>query len=593
MNKNLFQSYLQILSHDRWRAVFLIALGTVAGLLEGVALMCLIPLFNVGMRQADSATSFLEVFHLAWNPASRSTMLIFMLSAFVALGLLSAVARAGTEVGVLRLRTAIELRFRKILSTALLHMSWPSFTSMKVGEIGKSITQEGYMVGLGAEAAIQMVTLSGISLCFLILAFGLSPKMTVITLCFGMITVLLSRLISADTRRQAAAYTESSTRLANRVEEFFSNLKFVKSFGLVSYVERVLALEQEQSANRFFHTYLFQPVGRLVFEVLGILFIGGIVAFAFWVVPSAFGRIIIFLTIFYRLAPRLMSLQHYYGQAQSLEPWYSMWCKRHATAMENQEAVLSTQGAILSEFHDVRLENVGFRYESRVILRNVELSLPRGKALALVGESGGGKTTILDLVTGLLSPQEGRCLVNGTPLESLSLEAWRRRIGIVMQNSPIFHTTALMNIALADPNPDRAKAETCAKQAHAWEFIERLPRQLDCDLGEKGASLSQGECQRLALARALYRDPWLLILDEATSALDAQSEAYILESLRALKGSRTILMVSHRLNTVDFADEILLLSGGEIVERGSYRELMGKLSSDFRKLAKLQGIVES
>jgi len=351
-----------------------------------------------------------------------------------------------------------------------------------------------------------------------------------------------------------------------------------------------LTAENKKYAHHFFRSYLFGPIGRLTFEGLAILFIGSIVAFAFWAAPYAFGRIIIFLGVFYRLAPRLTNLHLSYNQALSIEPWYSTWRERYLFAAQHQEP--KSEGLRLTPFQELQLEGIYFSYDARSILKDVSFRLTSGKTLALVGESGGGKTTVLDLVTGLISPSKGACRLNGMSLQDVDLNMWRSKIGLVMQNTPIFHTTVLQNIVIADPRLDLAKAEKCARMAHAWDFIERLPGKLHADLGDKGADLSQGERQRLALARALYRDPWLLILDEATSALDAESESYILDTLKRIKGSIAILMVSHRISAVDFADEVLLLGGGEILERGTYQELLNRPSGDFRRLAKLQGIVD-
>lgn len=518
-------------------------------------------------------------------------MLEISVVCFLFLGILSALTKVCTEIGSLQLRADIELSLKERLSAALISMFWPEYIGLKMGDISKAISHEGYMIGLGAEAIIQLCGQVLVCCCLIVLAFGLSPKMTVMTLTFGFVSFLISRRISSNVRKYSAAYAASSTSLANAADQYFSNMKFIKSFGLGPYVSHALSCEQKQNAHDFFRTHRLNPLGRGTFEALGIVFIGFVVAFAFWVSPGIFGRLIVFLAVFYRLAPRLMIIQISYNQALSIEPWYSSWRRRHEFALKHQEPLAGDRTTVLKSFQTLRFENVYFSYDARPILKHISFELPFGKTLALVGESGGGKTTVLDLITGLLTPKEGVCRLNDISLQEIALNSWRSKIGLVMQNTPIFHATVLQNIAVADPRPDPVKAERCARMTHAWEFIERLPRKLEFNLGEKGANLSQGECQRLALARALYRDPWLLILDEATSALDAQSEAYILETLKAIKGSLAVLMVSHRFNTVDFADEILLLADGEITERGPYEELLSRSSGDFRRLAKLQGIV--
>jgi len=212
--------------------------------------------------------------------------------------------------------------------------------------------------------------------------------------------------------------------------------------------------------------------------------------------------------------------------------------------------------------------------------------------VALVGESGSGKSTLIDLFTGLLNPSKGHILLDGVPLDELNLDQWRRKIGLVIQESPIFHTTVLENIAWEYEDPDPESAKRCAQLAHAWKFIETLPEGLNTVMGEKGGRFSVGQKQRIALARALYRNPSLLILDEATSALDGGSEKIIQESLENLKGKFAIFMVAHRLKTVQMADKIIVIGEGKILEQGTWSELINKPSGTFRRMAQLQGLVK-
>jgi len=241
---------------------------------------------------------------------------------------------------------------------------------------------------------------------------------------------------------------------------------------------------------------------------------------------------------------------------------------------------------------ELRLCGVSYRYPGTLAqaLTSVDLTVPKGCCVAAVGPSGSGKSTLLELICGLLTPESGAITLDGKPLLDLDLEAWRRRIGLVLQDSPAFHATVLENITWGEEHPDRARAESAARRADAWAFIAALPGGLDAVIGEKGGRLSGGQRQRLALARALYRDPWLLLLDEATSALDGASETEVQTALAAVKGSCSILLVAHRLKTVQMADHIIVLQGGCIVEQGSWDELMTRDKGLFRAMAALQGL---
>ena len=186
---------------------------------------------------------------------------------------------------------------------------------------------------------------------------------------------------------------------------------------------------------------------------------------------------------------------------------------------------------------------------------SVNAVIPHGSCIAVVGPSGCGKSTVADLLLGLLAPTSGRVTVDGAALADLDIEQWRKRIGLVLQDRPVFHASVLENIAWGE-EVDRARAEDAAKKANAWAFISALPNGLDEIVGEKGSRLSGGQRQRIALARALYRRPWLLLLDEATSALDGESEASVINTLQNIKGLCTIVIFAHQLRTVSMADTV-------------------------------------
>jgi len=218
----------------------------------------------------------------------------------------------------------------------------------------------------------------------------------------------------------------------------------------------------------------------------------------------------------------------------------------------------------------------------------VSWELTPGKCVAFVGPSGSGKTTLLDLVLGLLPPTSGVLELDDVNLADVDRSWWQQRIGLVMQETPIFQGTLLDNIAWLDDEPDRDRALECAQRAHMTDVLAALPEGLDTPVGHRGSRLSGGQRQRVALARALYREPWVLVLDEATSALDAASELVIKEALADLKGQISIVLVAHQLRIVDVADEILVLEHGRVVERGTWSTLAGEPGGHFRTLLDLQ-----
>ncbi|MGM0913100.1 MAG: ABC transporter ATP-binding protein [Pseudomonadota bacterium] len=235
---------------------------------------------------------------------------------------------------------------------------------------------------------------------------------------------------------------------------------------------------------------------------------------------------------------------------------------------------------------EVSFESVSFRYAaSEVGVENVSLEVPAGHTLALVGATGSGKSTLIKLLLRFYDPDAGRVLIDGQPIEAVSLASLRGAIGLVSQDVYLFEGTVRDNIAYGKPEADEADVVEAARTAEAWEFIQALPLGLDTPVGERGVRLSGGQRQRLSLARALLKDPSILVLDEATSAVDNETEAAIQRSLRRIGHGRTVIMIAHRLSTIVHADEIVVIEGGRVAERGTHDELLeanGRYAAQWR-----------
>src|SRR5437870_2440859 len=226
---------------------------------------------------------------------------------------------------------------------------------------------------------------------------------------------------------------------------------------------------------------------------------------------------------------------------------------------------------------DVRFEDVSFEYvPGRDVLKHVSFHAPAGSTTALVGSSGAGKSTLISLVLTFSRPRAGRILVDGRDLDHVRLADYRRQLGVVLQDNFLFDGTIAENIAFARPHATREEIEEAARIAHCDEFVRRFEHGYDTVVGERGVKLSGGERQRVSIARAILADPRILILDEATSSLDSESEAAIQDGLRTLRRGRTTFVIAHRLSTIRSADQILVMEGGEIVERGTHSELLAK-----------------
>jgi subfamily B ATP-binding cassette protein MsbA len=236
----------------------------------------------------------------------------------------------------------------------------------------------------------------------------------------------------------------------------------------------------------------------------------------------------------------------------------------------------------------IAFEKVGFHYnEGEAVLENISFEVAPGQIVALVGPSGAGKTTLVDLVARFYDPTEGRITIDGVDLRDIQAKSYRANLGIVTQDTVLFHDTVRGNIAYARPDVSPQAVDAAANAANATEFIKRLPEQYDTVLGERGTRLSGGQRQRIAIARAILRDPPILIFDEATSALDTESERLVQDAIEHLLQGRTVFVIAHRLSTIRHADLILVMDRGRIVERGTHDELIAR-GGLYRKLHRLQ-----
>lgn len=244
--------------------------------------------------------------------------------------------------------------------------------------------------------------------------------------------------------------------------------------------------------------------------------------------------------------------------------------------MEDEEPEEKTSNVEMPVSNTIKFSNLTFHYEgpnSPKVLDNICLEIPQNKVTAIVGTSGSGKTTLIKLMLGFYPPSEGEITVGGGDLSSSNQALWRQRCGVVMQDGFMFSDTIARNIAVGDEVVDKKKLLYASKVANIQEYIESLPLKYNTKIGQEGVGLSQGQKQRILIARAVYKEPDFFFLDEATNALDANNERVIMENLDCFFQGRTVVVVAHRLSTVKNADQIVVLERGHIVEQGTHREL--------------------
>ena len=402
------------------------------------------------------------------------------------------------------------------------------------------------------------------------------------------------RVVSAIGKRLKRDSRQSRTlmgRMFALIDEALSSVRVVKAFGREEDLSARFSALNARYARTLVRMARRNELSSPFSEVLGtlalviILIVGGSWVVGGHILPSVF---IFFVIIFARTIPPILALVNAYNSLQK----GSAAAARFAEVLDADEVILERPDAVsLPPFSSaIELRDVCFHFGDGVpILSHIDLTIPHGSTVAIVGPSGAGKSTLVDLLPRFYDPTSGSITVDGLALPDLNINSLRSQFGLVSQNCILFNDTVAANIAFGAAGYSLDQIRAAARAAHADEFIDALPQGYDTTIGDRGFNLSGGQRQRISIARALLRDPSILILDEATSALDTESERLVQDALERLMKSRTTIAIAHRLSTIRNADEIYVLHEGQIVERGTHGELIAQ-GGYYKRLNDMQAL---
>ncbi|NQU03395.1 MAG: lipid A export permease/ATP-binding protein MsbA [Syntrophaceae bacterium] len=367
------------------------------------------------------------------------------------------------------------------------------------------------------------------------------------------------------------------------LQETISGARIVKAFGMEDYEGKRFARENESLFKLFMKSVSIRAMSSPFMEFLGglaiavIIFYGGLQVLKGTSTPGNFFSFLTALIMLYEPVKRLTNVNNTIQQGISA-------AIRVFNVMDETPEIMNRENAVeLPKISDkIEINNVTFSYEDEPVLKNINLTIRQGEAVAFVGISGGGKTTLVNLIPRFFDVTEGNIMIDGLDIRDVTIESLRAQIGIVTQQTILFNDTIGNNIAYGDIEKSEEDIIKAAKAANAYNFIVNIPNQFDTIIGEQGARLSGGERQRISIARALLKNAPILILDEATSSLDTESEIEVQEALENLMKGRTTLVIAHRLSTIRNADRIIAIVDGKIVEEGTHTSLLRKKGEYFK-----------
>jgi ATP-binding cassette subfamily C protein len=549
-----------------WQSLLVLVCLVVAGTVEGASMTALIPAIGAWLEAGASGSPdaggaigryVLGAFDRLGLPRPTiGQLLLVAVGGMAARSLLVLIAKR--RVGYTVAHVATDLRLA--LLRALLRARWEYFLGQPVGRLANAMSSEvdrsskAYLHGASLVAsAVQMLAYAGVALI-------VNWQATLAYLGIAALVILPLHRFVKRAGKAGRRMTRLNRGMLASMTDSLQSVKPLKAMARQDLAGAMLS-DQAREMNRALRrevttkeamkaTQELTQIGVLV----GVAWAGSTI----WAMSPA--EVIVMLLLLGRILNGVGKVQSSWQDVAVCESAY--WSLR-GTIADAERHVETLAGRRPPRFErEIRFEGVGFAYDERPVLQDLSLAIPAGSFTTLVGHSGSGKTTIVDLVTGLLQPQQGRIWIDDAPLDELDAIAWRHHIGYVPQENLLLHDSVLHNVTLGDPALGPADAERALRAAGAWDFVRRLPQGLDSSVGERGGALSGGQRQRILVARALVNRPQLLILDEATSALDPDTAAALADTLRGLRGAVTILAVTHQTDLVEAATRVYRLEKG-------------------------------
>lgn len=515
--------------------------------------------------------------------------LLWMCVGIIILALLKNLVAYAGVMSIAMIRTAVSRDLREKLYDKILKLPMAYFSNERKGDLISRMTNDLMEIEFSVIGAIEATFKSPVMIISsLVMLFSLNWKLTIFALIFLPVSGFLISVIAKSLKNAARRGKGSLSDLVSIIDETLSGIKIVKVFN----AEKQFKQKFDRNNDFFFRLmhklyrreYLSSPMSELIaLTVISVLlYFGGTIV----IKGELAGELLIFyLLVFSQIIPPARALSDAIFKIN--KGYVSL--ERINEILHAEETITNKKNALpLETFKDeIEFANVSFSYGDKEVIKGVNLKIKKGQTVALVGSSGGGKSTLASLLARFYDPTAGEVRIDGAPLTSYKLEDVRKHMGFVSQDSILFNDSVRNNIALGSAGINMDKVVSAARIANAEEFIERLEGKYDFTVGEGGNKLSGGQKQRLAIARAIFKNPPILILDEATSALDTQSEKLVQEAIYKLMENRTSIVIAHRLSTIQKADLIVVIQHGAIVESGSHEELMKK-QGVYKSLVEMQ-----
>ena len=552
MIKQLWNNYKRYINVSKKESIFALSFGIIGAFSETFSIYLLANLLtNIENNEKIINSNIFES-----NFLNREyTIIFFLISA-----LFSAVLYFYSNKNIVEAKCKIERFVREEITDLTLKIKWEYYLKLCQGDISKSIISEGQNISEGYMYFLSSISYIFIAFTYFFVCLILVPDTFLILIIYAFFAFRIYIYYSKRAQLFGKDLSEITSNIGNLISSIFNNLKYIRTIS-----KDKLAKEESKEIFYKFSNYYSKAMvasykSKLITEIITIFFIFLAIIYIF-IRKSTTSDLILSLSLFVRMTPKIYNAQTRLLDSVAMISWPRLyyekikWSKNYINFNENK---VNSQNFKFNG--NITLKSVSFNYPGcESILDNLDLEIQDKESIGIIGDSGSGKSTLIDLFTGIIKPSKGEIFISDFNINKININNWRSKIGIVMQDNYFKNDSLLSNIALGEKNIDRKKVVDSLKKANAWKFVEKLPNGIDEIIYDRGMRFSGGQRQKLALARALYSYPQILLLDEPSTGLDEKSEAEFVNIIKKLLGKMIIIIISHNKKLVKICDRVLIL----------------------------------
>ncbi|WP_295668031.1 ABC transporter ATP-binding protein [uncultured Mucilaginibacter sp.] len=520
------------------------------------------------------------------------TTLEFVCAVIVVSALLANLFRYLSQRTMENLRVHTLLNFRRTVFNNVMNLHLGFFSNERKGDIISKIASDVQVVQFSVTGTLQVVFKEPLTLiAFMAMLFNMSANLTFYSLLVIPVSAFVISRIVKRLKSQAIASQQTYGNMISYLDEALSGIKIIKAFNATEFIKNKFNKENVKYSSITRSMARRQQLASPASEFFGITMIACIVLYGghlIFVKDASSLKPEIFITYIALFSQVMRPAKAISDSFSTIHSGIAAGERVLALIDEKPLIVDAPDAVAINDFNDsIELKQVTFAYDDKVVLADVDFRVPKGKTVALVGPSGGGKSTLMDLIPRFVEPKSGEIMIDGKNIQALKVDSVRSLMGIVNQESILFNDTIFNNIAFGKTDATLEQVEAAARIANAHNFILETEKGYETNIGDRGTKLSGGQRQRICIARAVLSNPPIMLLDEATSALDTESEKLVQDALNNLMKNRTSLIIAHRLSTIQNADIIVVLENGKIVEQGNHQQLI-EMNGLYRRLIDMQ-----